>query len=83
MANEWIKDVQEPNALGREAFWKGRPIWANPLVGHAARAWTAGWRQGLAELTTHSGQTDLPESGAERRHLLTRHLPPDIGIGRA
>ena len=36
-ATEWSHDILEPRAAGREAFWRGRSVWANPLVGDAAR----------------------------------------------
>ena len=49
-----------PHATGRDAFWSGRPIWANPLTGEPARAWAEGWHAGLEDLLTQCDQVELP-----------------------
>src|SRR4029077_8969550 len=49
-----------PQAMGRDAFWQGRPIWANPFAGDPARQWSAGWHSGVAELRARSGKEELP-----------------------
>ena len=49
-----------PRAAGREAFWSGQPIWANPLTGEPARQWTAGWKAGLSELRAQCGEDIVP-----------------------
>ncbi len=54
-ATHWTIDVLEPSAAGREAFWTGRPIWANPLTGADARGWREGWNRGLAEFSDCTG----------------------------
>jgi hypothetical protein len=68
----------EPLALGRYAFWQGRPITVNPLIGPAAREWAVGWRRGLTELMAclPPDQQDvqaLPTT--EQRRLLRVHCP--------
>jgi hypothetical protein len=78
--NDWIRNLQEPTSAGREAFWEGRPVWANPLTGVAARAWKAGWTQGQTELSTRAGESALTTSADEFRKLLRQHRPADIDI---
>ena len=51
-----------PQALGRDAFWLGRPIWANPLTGESAREWAAGWHAGLVDLRRRCGEETLPDA---------------------
>lgn len=77
-ATHWRINVLEPAAAGREAFWTGRPIWANPLTGADARDWREGWNQGLGEFSASTGQTALPARALQRRHLLTKYRPEDI-----
>ena len=79
-ATRWIINVLEPSAAGREAFWTGRPIWANPLTGADARAWKEGWNQGLAEFAASTGHEALPARALERRHLLMKYRPQDIEL---
>jgi hypothetical protein len=73
----------EPLALGRYAFWRGRPITVNPLVGPAAREWAAGWRRGLTELAAclppdQQDVQSLPAAVQDR--LLRRHCPNDVPL---
>ena len=75
---EWEHGYLEPYAAGREAFWHGRPIWANPLTGNAAREWTDGWKKGFGELVARTGEIALPSSAAEMRVRLAAHRPDDI-----
>jgi len=49
-----------PHAAGHDAFWSGKPIWVNPLMGERAREWAAGWRQGLDELCRRCGNKSMP-----------------------
>jgi hypothetical protein len=73
----------EPLALGRYAFWQGRPIAVNPLVGVAAREWAVGWRRGLTELISRvpADQPDVQTlSTASLGRLLRAYCPPDIPI---
>jgi len=77
-ANEWTDDIREPRAAGREAFWAGRSICSNPLIGHAAREWKEGWNVGLAEFVALSDRSALPPSALERRRLLNKYRPDDI-----
>jgi len=79
-ATHWTINVLEPSAAGREAFWTGRPIWANPLTGADAREWQKGWNHGLAEFSTCTGHPALPTKALERRHLLTKHRPGDVTL---
>ena len=51
-----------PQARGRDAFWLGRPIWANPLTGDPARQWSAGWHEGFSELQRQCGESNLPDA---------------------
>ena len=51
-----------PQALGRDAFWLGRAIWANPLTGESAREWAAGWHAGLADLQRRCAAEALPDA---------------------
>ena len=64
-----------PHATGRDAFWLGRPIWANPLTGEPARNWAAGWRAGLEELRKQCGQGELPtpDGSAAWQALIRAH----------
>jgi len=73
----------EPRALGRYAFWQGRPITVNPLVGPAAREWAEGWKRGVTELAARLPQDQqdvqaLPAAVPYR--LLRRHCPSDVPI---
>jgi len=72
----------EPFALGRYAFWQGRPISTNPLIGQAAREWTIGWRRGLTELVAlvppDQQQAVQALPAAEQRRLVRLHCPSDI-----
>lgn len=79
-ATHWKTNVLEPSAAGREAFWTGRPIWANPLTGADAREWREGWNQALAEFGACTGHSALPTRPLERRHLLMKHRPEDIAL---
>ena len=83
--HQWDNDAQEPAAAGREAFWIGRPVWANPFIGVAARAWKTGWIDGQAELAMLAGEAAFTESEAEQERLLELHRPQDINApsGRA
>jgi hypothetical protein len=67
----------EAHASGHEAFWHGRPIWANPFVGVPAREWTAGWKRGAAEFDVLNGG-QAPTSDGDRMRLLKRHRPLDV-----
>jgi hypothetical protein len=79
-ASKWSHDILEPRATGREAFWRGRSIGANPLVGDAAREWRDGWCQGLVDFAARTGQSALPSSARERQRLLNSHRPEDIPV---
>ena len=79
-ATQWTINVLEPSAAGREAFWTGRPIWANPLTGADARAWREGWNQGLAEFAASTGQSALPTKALHRRTLLMKYRPEDVAV---
>jgi hypothetical protein len=71
----------EPFAQGRKAFWDGRAIWTNPLTGIDARAWTAGWKQALGELSVRRGGRVLGASAAETaawHALLALYRPEDV-----
>jgi hypothetical protein len=71
----------EPLALGRYAFWQGRPIAANPLIGQAAREWAVGWRRGLTELVAcvPPDQEDVQAlPAAVQCRLLRIHCPNDV-----
>jgi hypothetical protein len=70
----------EARALGREAFWLGRPIWTNPMTGNDARAWTDGWKRALADLSARRGvvlSASAAES-AEWQAMLALYRPPDV-----
>jgi hypothetical protein len=70
----------EARALGREAFWLGRPVWTNPLTGHDARAWTDGWKRALADLSARRGVV-LSASAAETAEwqaMLALYRPVDV-----
>lgn len=76
-----MKLAVNPDAAGRDAFWMGRPIWANPLTGDPAREWTAGWKRAHDELTTRCGQDVVTASAANRaawRTLLRAYRPNDV-----
>jgi hypothetical protein len=75
---DWKSDVQEPAASGRDAFWAGKPVWANPYVGAAARSWKSGWVSGQAELVQRAGDPALSASDGERKRLLLAYRPEDI-----
>jgi hypothetical protein len=77
-ASAFTNDYTEARAAGREAFWHGRPIWANPLIGGPARDWTAGWKRGATELAARRSESKLPTSASELRQLLTLHRPDDV-----
>jgi hypothetical protein len=66
-----------PRAAGRESFWSGRPIWANPLAGEPARQWTAGWKAGLAELRAQCGEDVDPAASATTWLALVRKHRPN------
>ena len=51
-----------PQAIGQDAFWLGRPIWANPFTEESAREWAGGWQAGLAELRRRCANEALPEA---------------------
>ena len=71
----------EARASGREAFWHGCPIWANPLTGESAREWTDGWKRALVELNARSGRRVLPAASndsAEWAALLALYRPDDV-----
>jgi hypothetical protein len=71
----------EPQAQGRKAFWDGRAIWTNPLTGGDARAWTAGWKQALGELSMRRGGRVLSATAAETaawHTLLALYRPEDV-----
>ena len=72
------RNYLEPRASGREAFWRGRPISANPLIGGPAREWTSGWISAQAELIARSGQDPWALSRPERLKLLREHCPADM-----
>ena len=70
----------EARALGREAFWLGRPVWTNPLTGNDARAWTDGWKRALADLSARRGLV-LSASAAETAEwqaMLALYRPADV-----
>jgi hypothetical protein len=70
----------EARALGREAFWLGRPVWTNPLTGNDARAWTDGWKRALADLSARRGvvlSASAAES-AEWQAMLALYRPVDV-----
>jgi hypothetical protein len=48
--SDWQHNL-EPAMRGLYAFRLGQPISANPLIGQAAREWTAGWKRGLAQVS--------------------------------
>ena len=52
----------EPRAAGHEAFLRGLPVWANPLMGATAREWTAGWKQAQAEVGQPARTADRGEA---------------------
>jgi hypothetical protein len=52
----------QPLAIGLNAFWQGRPIWANPFAGEPAREWTTGWQSGLAERQRRCRDVALPDA---------------------
>ena len=56
--SDWQHNL-EPTMRGLYAFRLGQPISANPLIGVAAREWTAGWKRGLAQ-----GGQPVPIEGA-------------------
>jgi hypothetical protein len=66
-----------PHAMGLDAFWRGRPIWANPFAGAPAREWVTGWHAGLAELQKRSGGAALPaaDGSFEWKQLVRAHRP--------
>jgi hypothetical protein len=68
----------EPAAAGRAAFWQGRSISANPLVGAPAREWTSGWKQAHAALVMQSGQDAWAVSRTERLRLFRVYRPVDV-----
>jgi hypothetical protein len=51
-----------PHAMGLDAFWHGRPIWANPFAGEPAREWAAGWHSGFEELQRRCRDRALPDA---------------------
>ena len=61
-----------PHAMGLDAFWHGRPIWANPFAGEPAREWANGWHSGLAELQRRCRDEALPaaDGSAEWKQLV-------------
>jgi hypothetical protein len=73
-------DALEPSALGRYAFWQGRPIEANPLSGRAAREWTAGWKGAFADLATRAPQAFQAVPAGVQRQLLRTHCPTDVPL---
>jgi len=80
-ADDYSNDDLEARALGRNAFWRGRPIWTNPLTGAAAREWTAGWKQALGELSSRRGGRMLSASATEKAEwhaLLALYRPDDV-----
>jgi hypothetical protein len=79
-ATHWKINVLEPSAAGREAFWTGRPVWANPLTGTDAQEWRRGWNQGLAEFAASTGQAALPAKALQRQHLLMKYRPEDLAV---
>jgi hypothetical protein len=48
--SDWQHNL-EPAMRGLYAFRLGQPVSANPLIGQAAREWTAGWKRGLAQVS--------------------------------
>ena len=79
--DEYSNSDLEARAQGRNAFWRGRPIWTNPLTGEAAREWTAGWKQALGELSRRRGGRMLSASATEKAEwhaLLTLYRPDDV-----
>ena len=78
--DDWNDDL-EARAQGRNAFWRGRPIWTNPLTGDAARDWTTGWKQALGELSSRRGGRMLSASATEKAEwhaLLALYRPDDV-----
>ena len=73
----------EPAAAGREAFWRGRPIAANPLIDGPAREWANGWKAARTELTAQSGQDVWTIGREERLRLLRTYRPVDVPKGTA
>ena len=80
-SGDYSNDDLEASAQGRNAFWRGRPIWTNPLTGGAAREWTAGWKQALGELSSLRGGRMLSASATEKAEwhaLLALYRPDDV-----
>ncbi len=74
-------DDLEARAQGRNAFWRGRPIWTNPLTNEAAREWTEGWKQALGDLSSRRGGRMLSASATEKAEwhaLLALYRPDDV-----
>ncbi len=80
-SDDYSNDDLEASAQGRIAFWRGRPVWTNPLTGKAAREWTAGWKQALGELSSRRGGRMLSASAtdnAEWHTVLALYRPDDV-----
>ena len=81
LSGDYSNDDLEASAQGRIAFWRGRPIWTNPLTGEAAREWTAGWKHALGELSSRRGGRMLSASAtdnAEWHTVLALYRPDDV-----
>jgi hypothetical protein len=74
---ERVRLELNPDAAGVEAFWDGRPIWANPLTGEPARQWAAGWKTALRDLTARCGDIDpsISEDSMKWLALLRANRP--------
>ena len=82
-SGDYSNDDLEVGAQGREAFWRGRPVWTNPLTGAAAREWTAGWKRALGELSIRRGGRTLSVSATENAEwhaLLGLYRPDDVQL---
>ena len=61
---------------GRQSFWQGRAIYANPFVGDAADEWRIGYRDGAAEYATATKARKSPETLAQFRPIDMAELAP-------
>ena len=80
-SGDYSNDHLEACAQGRNAFWRGRAIWTNPLTLDAAREWTSGWKQALGELSGLRGGRMLSASATEKAEwhaVLALYRPDDV-----
>lgn len=59
---------------GRQAFWDGRPAWANPGLEVTGQAWLRGYRAGYAEYCVRFGA-----NARVMRRRLASARPADVG----